>query len=396
MPSIHSVDAISDASKNVLIRLDLNVPMEGDDVTDDTRIQRSLGTIEEVLSNGHRVFLLSHRGRPTPHAHHDKWQKEYSLQALVKPLENYLKRPVTFVPDCGGQDLENAIQESKDDVFLLENVRFHKGEVENDVFFSKFLAHHCHAYVNEAFSCSHRAHASVVGITEFLPSYGGRSLMHELTTLKTIFDSSSSPVTAIVGGSKVSTKLAILRVLSQKFDNLLLGGGIANTFLVAKGYDVGLSLYEKGMVAMAKDILKTSKAHIYLPLDARCATDIDGPSSLFAVDQIPKESKIFDIGPKTEDNFIQILKQSKTILWNGPFGVFEQDAFSHGSVNVAKAVAQLTIAGDVKSIAGGGDTASLLHKAKVFNDFTYVSTAGGAFLEWLEGKPLPGVIALQR
>ncbi len=397
MPSIHGIDGLSNERKNIFVRLDLNVPMKDGVITDDTRILRSIGTIEELLSYGHRVFLASHFGRPSASKKKDEWSCKFSLKQLKEPLEKYLRRSLTFVDDCGGKSLEMALNTSDDQVFLLENLRFYPGELENDVLFSQFLAHHCHAYVNDAFSCCHRAHASVVGITEFLPSYGGRALAHELATLKALFSAKRDGVTtAIVGGSKVSSKLGVLHNLCQKFDDLILGGGIANTFLAAKGVDVGQSLYEKAMIPSAQTILKMSKARIHLPEDALCAPSLTDKPRMCDIDDIKKSECIFDIGKKTSSMYKRVIEESVMVLWNGPLGVFEHNAFAKGSVELAQYISKRTQQDKLTSIIGGGDSAALIKKADVYNEFTFVSTAGGAFLEWLEGKPLPGVIALQR
>ncbi len=395
MPQFKTLDKADVKSKRVLIRVDLNVPMENGQVSDDTRIRAALPTIQEVTGNGGKAILLSHFGRPKGR------DESQSLSALVKPLEAALGKPVTFARDCIGPDAEQAVASMKDgDVLLLENTRFHKGEEKNDPEIVAGLAKLGDIYVNDAFSTAHRAHASTEGIAYKLPSFAGRSMQKEIEALTRVLESPERPVAAIVGGAKISTKLELLGNLLAKVNYLIIGGAMANTFLAAQGKPVGKSLVEKEMYDTAREISSKAKSkgcEIVLPVDVVVAKEFKAlsPSKAVSVDQVGADDMILDIGPKSIEHVVATLARAKTLVWNGPFGAFELEPFDTGTVGAAEAAAELTAAGKLVSVAGGGDTVAALNAANAAGRFTYVSTAGGAFLEWLEGKPLPGVEALR-
>jgi phosphoglycerate kinase len=393
--SYRTLDKADVKGKRVLIRVDLNVPMENGAVTDDTRIRAALPTINDVAGKGGRAILLSHFGRPKGH------DESQSLSALVKPLEAALGKAVAFARDCIGPDAEQAVAKMKDgDVLLLENTRFHKGEEKNEPDFVTALAKLGDVYVNDAFSTAHRAHGSTEGVAYKLPSYAGRSMQKELEALTRVLETPERPVAAIVGGAKISTKLQLLGNLLSKVNYLLIGGAMANTFLAAQGKPVGKSLVEKEMYDTAREILakaKSKNCEIVLPVDVVVAKEFKAntPSKSVSSDAVGADDMILDIGPKSIEHVAATLARSKTLVWNGPFGAFELEPFDNGTVQAAEAAAELTKAGKLVSVAGGGDTVAALNAANAANCFTYVSTAGGAFLEWLEGKPLPGVEALR-
>ncbi|WP_374389585.1 phosphoglycerate kinase [Brevundimonas sp.] len=390
-------DAKDLAGKTALVRVDFNVPMEGGKVTDDTRLRVALPTIQRLRDAGAKVALLAHFDRP-------KGQRvpSMSLKPVVQPLEDLLGAPVRFADDCIGPDAVDAIRDlDAGGVVLLENVRFHAAEEANDPVFAIKLADLGDLYVNDAFSAAHRAHASTEGIARNIPAYAGESMRRELDALDAALGNPQKPVLGIVGGSKVSTKLDLLKNLVGQLDRLAIGGGMANTFLYAQGVDIGGSLAEKDMADTARDILAEAEAkgcEILLPIDVVVATEVKPGAetrTVLAREPIGDEEKILDAGPLTVEKLIKAMALSKTLIWNGPLGVFEVPPFDAATVKAARAAADLAKSGALIAVAGGGDTVSALNHAGVSDDMTFVSTAGGAFLEWMEGKPLPGVEALR-
>jgi phosphoglycerate kinase len=380
--------------KRVLLRADLNVPAEDGAVTDTTRIDRLKPTIDHLVNGGAKVVVLSHFGRPKGR------DEENSLKFILPSLKKSWGVDVAFADDCVGADAENAVAALKDgQVVLLENLRFHAGEEKNDPDFTKRLAKLGDLYVNDAFSAAHRAHASTEGLAHILPAAAGLLMEAELNALNDALEAPKKPVAAIVGGAKISSKLSVLDNLVKKVDYLILGGGMANTFLFAQGVSVGQSLCEKDMADEARKIMATAKAsgcEIVLPVDRVCVKEFGKgvPTEVRDVKDIPDDMEAVDIGPKTIEALHDLLEGCHTALWNGPMGVFEVKPFDNGTNGLAQSVAKLTKAGKLVSVAGGGDTVSALENAGVVDQFSYVSTAGGAFLEWLEGKTLPGVAAL--
>ncbi|WP_255568668.1 phosphoglycerate kinase [Neoroseomonas alba] len=390
-----TIDALDAKGKRVLLRADLNVPMKDGRITDRTRIERLCPTIAELANAGARVVICSHFDRPK-----GKRVPEMSLKPLAEALSEALKRPVAFADDCIGPEAEAAVAKLQDgEILLLENTRFHAGEEKNDPAMAAGLAKLADAYVNDAFSAAHRAHASTEGVAHLLPSYAGRLMEAELKALDAALGSPARPVVAIVGGAKVSTKLDLLGNLSKKVDVLVIGGAMANTFLAAQGLNLGKSLQEAEMHDTARAILAEAKAggcEILLPVDLVVAEkfEANAPSRTVAADAVPEGSMALDVGPKSVDAIEARLRTASTLVWNGPLGAFEIPPFDVATVAVAEIVAALTTSGALKSIGGGGDTVAALRHAEVADRMTYVSTAGGAFLEWLEGKTLPGVAAL--
>jgi phosphoglycerate kinase len=391
----HTLDEADVRGKRVLVRVDLNVPVENGKVADTTRIERVAQTIREIADCGGKVILMSHFGRPKGP---DPTQ---SLKLLAPAIADVLKRPVAFAEDCIGEKAAAAVDAMRPgDILCLENTRFHKGEERNDPAFVAELAALGDIFVNDAFSVVHRAHASVEGIARRLPTYAGRTMQDELEALTKVLETPTRPVAAIVGGAKVSTKLDLLGNLLAKVDSLVIGGGMANTFLAALGYSVGTSLCEHELAPTARDIMAKAKAggrEIVLPVDAVVAKEFKerAASRVVAVDSVGSDEMILDMGPRSIEHVCSVLARVKTLVWNGPFGTFELEPFDIGTIEVAKAAAELTAAGKLVTVAGGGDTVAALNAAGVTDRFTYVSTAGGAFLEWLEGKALPGVEVLR-
>jgi phosphoglycerate kinase len=381
--------------KRVLVRVDLNVPMEAGKVGDDTRLRAAAPTIREITGKGGKAILLSHFGRPKGR------DEKQSLQQVIAALADVIGKPVSFAADCIGVDAEKAVAAMKPgDVLVLENTRFHPGEEKNAADFVASLAKLGDLYVNDAFSVSHRAHASTEGIAHKLPAFAGRSLQAELEALGRVLEKPERPLAAIVGGAKISTKLELLGNLLSKVDFLIIGGAMANTFLAAQGKAIGKSLSENDMLGTARKILADAKAtgcEIVLPVDAVVAQKFEAlaPSRVVSVDAVGADDLILDIGPRSVDQAIATLARSSTLVWNGPFGAFEMEPFDLGTIKVAEAAAKLTAAGRLVSVAGGGDTVAALNGAGAAARFSYVSTAGGAFLEWLEGKPLPGIEVLR-
>jgi phosphoglycerate kinase len=395
--AFNSLDGVDVAGRRVLVRVDLNVPVRDGRVTDMTRIERVAPTIRELADKGARVVVLSHFDRPG-----GKVVKEMSLAPIADALATTLGRPVAFGADCVGAPAAAVVGALRDgEVAVLENLRFHPGEERNDPVFARALAELGEIYVDDAFSAAHRAHASIEGITHMLPAYAGRLMQTELEALGAALGAPARPVAALVGGAKVSTKLDLLGNLSGKVDKLVIGGGMANTFLFAKGVEVGASLCERDMADTARDILATAKTNgcdILLPIDAVVAPGIKEGSAArtVAIDAVGPTDMILDVGSETVHDLILALGECRTAVWNGPLGAFEFPPFDAGTTAVARAVAEMTQAGEMMSVAGGGDTVAALSHAGVSDAFSYVSTAGGAFLEWLEGKELPGVAALAR
>jgi phosphoglycerate kinase len=390
-----TLDEADVKGKRVLVRVDLNVPVEHGKVADTTRIERVAPTIREIADRGGKVILMSHFGRPKGP---DPTQ---SLKLFAPAIADVLKRPVAFAEDCIGEKAAAAVNAMRPgDILCLENTRFHKGEERNDPAFVAALAALGDIFVNDAFSVAHRAHASVAGLASKLPTYAGRTMQDELEALTKVLETPTRPLAAIVGGAKVSTKLDLLGNLLAKVDSLIIGGGMANTFLAALGYSVGTSLCEHDLAPTARDIMakaKSSGREIVLPVDAVVAKEFraGAPSRVVAVDSVGSDEMILDIGPRSIEHVCSVLARVKTLVWNGPFGAFELEPFDIGTIEVAEAAAELTAAGKLVTVAGGGDTVAALNAAGVTDRLTYVSTAGGAFLEWLEGKALPGVEVLR-
>ncbi len=391
----HTLDDADIKGKRVLVRVDLNVPVVNGKVADTTRIERVAPTIREIADRGGKVILMSHFGRPKGP---DPTQ---SLRLFAPAIAKVLDRPVAFADDCVGPRALAAVNAMKPgDILCLENTRFHPGEERNDPAFVEQLAALGDIFVNDAFSVAHRAHASVEGIGRKLPTYAGRTMQDELDALTKVLETPTRPLAAIVGGAKVSTKLDLLGNLLAKVDILAIGGGMANTFLAALGHSVGKSLCEHDLLPTAREIMAKAKAtgrEIVLPVDAVVAKTFaaNAPSRVVAVDGVGPDEMILDIGPRSIEHVCSVLARVKTLVWNGPFGAFELEPFDTGTVEVAEAAAELTAAGKLVTVAGGGDTVAALNAAGVAERLTYVSTAGGAFLEWLEGKALPGVEVLR-
>jgi phosphoglycerate kinase len=393
--AFRTLDQVDPRGKRVLLRVDLNVPMESGKVSDLTRIERIAPTIAEIADKGGKVVLLSHFGRPKTRDPKD------SLKPIAAVLASVLNRPVGFADDCIGPVAEAAVGGMRDgDIVCLENTRFHKGEEKNDGEFVAALAALGDIWVNDAFSVSHRAHASTEGLGHKLPAYAGRTMQAELDALAKALEAPQRPVVAIVGGAKVSTKLELLGNLVAKVDALIIGGGMANTFLAAQGRAVGKSLCEHDLAETARQILAKAKAQnceIVLPVDAVVTKEfkVHAASRVAPVNAVAADEMILDIGPRTVEEVVSVLARVRTLVWNGPFGAFEMEPFDDGTVEVAEAAAELTEADKLVSVAGGGDTVAALNAAGASDRFTYVSTAGGAFLEWMEGKALPGVEVLR-
>lgn len=393
--SFRTLDDVDVKGQRVLLRVDLNVPMDNGRVTDTTRLDRIAPTITEIADKGGKVILLAHFGRPKGRDDKD------SLKPVATELAKVIKKPVDFADDCIGDVAEKAVAAMQDgDILCLENTRFHKEEEKNDPAFVASLAKLGDIWVNDAFSAAHRAHATTEGLGHKLPAYAGRTMQAELDALNKALEAPTKPVIAIIGGAKVSTKIDLLENLVSKVDALVIGGGMANTFLHAQGYGVGKSLAEKDLAATALRILeKAEKANcaIILPVDAVVAFHFaaNAPAHAYGLDAIPADGMILDVGPQSVERIHAAIDDAATLVWNGPVGAFELTPFDHGTVVAARYAAQRTKIGKLVSVAGGGDTVAALNHAGVAQDFTYVSTAGGAFLEWMEGKPLPGVEVLR-
>jgi phosphoglycerate kinase len=397
MTPFRTLDDVDVKSKRVLVRVDLNVPMDGAKVADDTRIRAVAPTIREICKRGGKAILLAHFGRPK-----DGPDPKFSLKAIVPAVAAIVGCPVAFAEDCIGPPAEKAVAAMKDgDVLVLENTRFHKGEEKNDPLFTAALTKLGDIYVNDAFSAAHRAHASTEGLANHLPAYAGRAMQRELEALEAALGSPKRPVVAIVGGAKVSSKIAVLEHLVSQVDALVIGGGMANTFLLAKGGKIGKSLAEPDLADMALRIIAAADkagSTIVLPVDAVVAHEFKegATATTVAIDAIPADQMILDVGPKSIAAINGWIDKAATLVWNGPLGAFEVKPFDKATVAAARHAAERTRAGKLLSVAGGGETVSALNLAGVADDFSFISTAGGAFLEWLEGKALPGVEVLRR
>ncbi len=393
--AFRTLDQADVRDKRVLVRVDLNVPMENGKVTDITRIERVVPTIREIADKGGKVILLSHFGRPK-----GRDPKE-TLKPVAATIAHVMSRNVAFAQDCVGEPAETAVAAMKGgDILCLENTRFHQEEEKNDPAFVAQLAKLGDLYVNDAFSAAHRAHASTEGLARKLPAFAGRAMQNELEALGKALEAPQRPVIAIVGGAKVSTKLDLLENLITRVQALVIGGAMANTFLFAQGVKIGKSLAEKEMADTARRILaraEDASCAIILPVDAIVAFHFqaNAPAFAYGLDAIPGDAMILDVGPQSIERIKGALDDAATLVWNGPLGAFEMNPFDRGTVTVARYAAERTKARKLVSVAGGGDTVAALNAAHVAERFTYVSTAGGAFLEWLEGRKLPGVEALK-
>ena len=398
MPAFKTLDDLTQiAGKRVLVRVDLNVPVSNGKVTDVTRIERVAPTILELADKGAKVILLAHFGRPKGEPVADM-----SLSLIIPAVNEVLGRKVLFSPDCIGPDADQAVGTMADgDILLLENTRFHKGEEKNDEGFTQALAANGDIYVNDAFSAAHRAHSSTEGLARLLPAYAGRTMQAELEALEKGLGNPARPVVAIVGGAKVSSKIDLLQNLVKKVDALVIGGGMANTFIAAKGINVGKSLCEHELADTAKAIMAEAESAgctIVLPVDGVVAREFkaNAANETVPVEAIPADAMMLDVGPTSVEAVNAWIGKASTLVWNGPLGAFEIEPFDTATVSAAKFAAAETKAGKLTSVAGGGDTVSALNHAGVADDFSYVSTAGGAFLEWMEGKELPGVAILSK
>jgi phosphoglycerate kinase len=395
MTAFRTLDHVDVKGKRVLMRVDLNVPIENGVVSDSTRIERVAPAITEIADKGGKVILLSHFGRPKGR------DPKQSLKPVAAEVSRIIKRPVKFADDCVGEIAERAVAAmNPGDTLCLENTRFHAGEEKNDPAFVTALAKLGDIWVNDAFSAAHRAHASTEGLGHKLPAYAGRTMQAELEALANALENPQRPLTAIVGGAKISTKLDLLGNLLDKVNALIIGGAMANTFLLAQGKTVGKSLAEPDLVPTARKIMdkaKSEKREIILPVDVVTAAKLEANASsrVLDADKVGGADMILDIGPRSIEQVVSVLARAKTLVWNGPFGAFEVEPFDNGTIEVAEAAAELTEAGKLVSVAGGGDTVAALNVAGVADRLTYVSAAGGAFLEWLEGKRLPGVEVLR-
>ena len=390
-----TLDDFELGGQRVLVRVDINVPMDGHKVTDTTRMQAIKPTVTEIVKKGGLPILLAHYGRPKGVPNHDM-----TLARLMDALEDVLEIPVKFAPDCVGPMADKAVDEMiPGTVLMLENTRFHAEEEKNDPAFAKALAAHGDLYCNDAFSAAHRAHASTEGVAHHLPSCAGRLMQAELEALERALSNPERPVIAVVGGAKVSTKLDLLGNLISRVDQIVIGGGMANTFLAAQGIDVGKSLCEHDLADTAREIMGKAQAgncELVLPKDVVVAREFaaGAASDTVAADACPADAMILDAGPASVEDISARFEAAKTVVWNGPLGAFEIEPFDMATNAAARKAAELTTAGKLLSVAGGGDTVAALNGAGVADQFSYVSTAGGAFLEWLEGKTLPGVAAL--
>jgi phosphoglycerate kinase len=396
MNAFKTIDQLNVTSQRILVRVDFNVPINAGVIGDTTRIAKTVPTLTELAGRGARVIVLSHLGRPNGQRSDD-----LSLQPVAKALSDILGKPVPFATDCVGAEAEQIIGAMQDgDIVVMENLRFHPGEEKNDAAFARQLSSLADVYVGDAFSCAHRAHASTEAIAHLMPSAAGRLMQAELEALTKALEIPQRPVAALVGGAKISTKLAVLGHLVAKVNALIIGGAMANTFLHAQGIDVGKSLCEQEMASQARDILEKAKAagcDVVLPVDAVVASAFatNVPTRTVDIDAVPADMMILDIGPKSVAELTGRLGDLRTLLWNGPLGAFEVHPFDAGTTAVACAAATRTQQGSLVTVAGGGDTVAALAHAEVIDKFTYVSNAGGAFLEWLEGRDLPGVAILR-
>ncbi len=397
LDAIRTISTADVAGKRVLVRADLNVPARNGKVTDATRLERLLPGLKDLIERKAKVIVLSHFGRPKGGP-----DTENSLAPVAAELSRLLGAPVPLAEDCIGLEAAKAVAAlAPGGVLVLENTRFHKGEEKNDPAFVAELAKLGDIFVNDAFSAAHRAHASTAGLADLLPAYAGPLMMEEIEALRTALEKPERPTAAVVGGAKVSSKIPVLMNLLPKVDKLIIGGGMANTFLLAKGVSVGKSLAEPDLADKAREIMAaaaSSGCEIVLPIDAVVSPEFKAgaPATTVALDKVPADQMILDVGPASVAHLVGVLAGCRTLLWNGPLGAFEIDPFGKGTFALAKEAARLTKAGKLVSVAGGGDTVAALNEAGVTDQFTYVSSAGGAFLEWLEGRELPGVAALAK
>ena len=379
--------------KIVLLRLDLNVPLKNNLITDETRIIKILPIFNFLIENKAKIVVISHIGRPK-----GKWKKELSLKPVCESLKKKLNKKIKLITeDIFSLDKQKLFESSKDEIIFLENVRFYEDEEKNENEFSKHLASLGDLYVNDAFSCSHRSHASICEITKYLPSYMGIQFDTEVNALKRVTKDIKKPITCIIGGSKISTKISIIKNLIPKFDNIIIVGGMANNVLKYKGYSIGKSIHEKNCDKIIDDIFNDSKNYqcsIIFPEDVAVGKSKEGNATIKQLNDIESDDIILDIGPKTINKINAVIDLSKTILWNGPVGYFENPQFSKGSFEIGNKIAKKNKSNQIFSVAGGGDTFALINNMKILNSFNFVSTAGGAFLEYLEGKELPGIRAL--
>jgi phosphoglycerate kinase len=397
LDKLKTTEGLDVRDRRVLVRADLNVPVRNGQVTDATRLERLVPGLTDLARRGAKVVVISHFGRPKGAP-----DPEFSLRPVADKLRELFGRPVAFAPDCIGAAAEAAVAALEPgDIAVLENLRFHEGEEKNDAAFAGALARLGDIFVGDAFSTAHRAHASTDAVVRLLPSYAGPLLMEEVAALRSVLEKPQRPVAAVVGGAKVSTKIPVLANLIAKVDKLIIGGGMANTFLLAQGVNVGSSLAEPDLAETARQIMHAAKAkscEVVLPADVVVAARFEAgaPSRICSVLEMPADQMILDVGPKAVAHYTEVLGGCRTLLWNGPLGAFEIPPFGEGTFELARAAAAATQAGKLVSVAGGGDTVAALNAAGVTDRFTYVSTAGGAFLEWLEGRELPGVAALVR
>ena len=379
--------------KKVLLRVDLNVPMENGAITETSRIEKIIPTIKLLIEKQAKIIILSHIGRPK-----GKIVKGMSLEPISKKLSSLLNKEVLFNKNLINEDILLEINKVPNgSIMMMENIRFNQGEELNDIEFSKKLSNLGDIYVNDAFSCSHRSHSSIEGITKYIPSYFGLQITEEIETLKKITSEIKKPVTLIIGGSKISTKIKIIKNLIKKFNNIIIVGGMANTMLNHTGFNVGKSIFEKDCSSLIKEILDSSEkfnCKIMCPEDAIVSKNIDGNGKNKNISEIHDDDMILDIGPKTISSIKKIINDTNTVLWNGPAGYFENPNFQNGTKQILEAISDKTINDKIFSVAGGGETVAAINKFKKFNSFSFVSTAGGAFLEYLEGKTLPGIKAL--
>ena len=379
--------------KKILLRLDLNVPLERDKITDTTRIDKILPTLNFLIKEKAKIIILSHVGRPK-----GKIVEELSLKPICEELQNKLRKKVKLIKENIKEiKTKNFFSNFNEDIFILENIRFYSEEEQNDNKFAELISNLGDIYVNDAFSCSHRAHASIYEIPKFLPSFSGLQLDLEVNALNKITSEITRPITCIIGGSKISTKINVIKNLIPKFDNIIIVGGMANNFIEYFGNDIGKSIKEKNCDKIVEEIIslsKKEKCKIIYPEDVIVSKDLNGSPQKKELNEILSDEMILDIGPKTIDKITKIIDNSKTILWNGPAGYFENPNFAYGSIQIAKKIIENNKANKIFSVAGGGDTVSLLNNLRAVNEFNFVSTAGGAFLEYLEGKNLPGITAL--
>ena len=380
--------------KKVLLRLDLNVPLKNGSITDETRINKIIPIINFLIKEQSKIIIISHVGRPK-----GKVITDLSLKPICENIQKKINRKIRLVKeDIFKLEKEDLFEDPNDQIVFLENIRFYEEEEQNDANFAKHLAKLADLYVNDAFSCSHRTHASVSKITEFLPSFAGLQLETEISALKKVTTEIKKPITCIIGGSKISTKIGIIKNLISKFDNIIIVGGMANNIIKYKGNQIGKSIREENCDLMIKEIFETLKSHsckIIFPDDVLIGKNLDDEPQIKKLNNIQDNDIILDIGPKTLDKIKSIIENSETVLWNGPAGYFENPNFANGSYEIAKAITKKNKNNSIYSVVGGGDTLALINKIKLIENFNFVSTAGGAFLEYLEGKELPGIKALK-